>query len=256
MRVKFLRLAAMVCLFAPPVAGAHEKPDVVEVPSCSSRPYPGQPGFAEWQRERDRQRAQTGYDRVCVRGLDWFDAHVGRARPMDVVMGRLAFEPVALESTPFRNFRLLGGVADRPVARLGASALRRVFRSPAGRVIQLEEWDMSLGGSVYRRPDLLTQRVNGAPAQLTILRTDAGRAVSRLSWIEGRRLFDLSIDEDVGSPDRKSAFLSLAESIPRSLPAGTRTPPDRSEPVLPGEPSFNPPKYIYVQPVAPKPARD
>ena len=44
---------------------------------------------------------------------------------------------------------------------------------------------------------LQTEQVNGSPAQLTVMQAPSGKAVSFLSWIQGRRSYELTISINV-----------------------------------------------------------
>lgn len=206
-------LAAML-LLAPLESSAQPAPQV----SCGSSPPPGSPGFAEHEQLQEQQRATLGYSLVCDDILRRYD-HVAAAQPLPAVTARLAFKPVALEDTPFRNFEVVGGVAELP-GDAGASAVRRIFRTTAGRVIDLREWDLSvLGGEVFSKRELQTEQVNGAPAQLVVLQAPSGRAVSLLSWVEGRRRYELSIDANVVAAPPSPTLQELAASLPKSVAA-------------------------------------
>ena len=207
-------LCGAMFLFAPLEGSAQPAPQV----SCGLGPPPGSPGFAELEQLQEQQRAALGYSLVCDENLRRYD-HVAAAQPLPLVMARLAFQPVALENTPFREFEMVGGVPDLP-AEAGASALHRIFRTAAGQVIDLREWDLSvLSAEVFSKRELQTQQVNGAPAQLLVVQAPSGRAVSLLAWVEGRRRYELSIDTNVVAAPPSPTLQALAASLPKSVAA-------------------------------------
>ena len=184
--------------------------------SCASGALPGSASVVPDAME-EQQRVALGYTLVCDENLRRYDL-VAAAQPLAGVIARLAFKPVALEDTPFSEFELVGGVSDLP-GGTGASALHRIFRTATGRVIDLREWDLSvLGGEVFSKRELQTQQVNGAPAQLLVAQASSGRAVSVLSWVEGRRRYELSMDANVIAAPPSPTLQELAASLPKSVP--------------------------------------
>lgn len=176
-------------------------------------------GMPDQERVQEQQRAAPGYLLVCEENLRRFD-RLPAAQPLAVATAHLAFTPVVLDETPFRDFELVGGLADVLVGDAGASALHRIFRTPARRVIDLREWDMSVtGGEVFSRRELQTEQVNGAPAQLVVLQAPSGRAFSVISWIESRRHYELSIDANVILEPASPTLQQLAASLPKSVAA-------------------------------------
>jgi hypothetical protein len=115
---------------------------------------------------------------------------------------------------------VIGQVADVS-SPSGYTLLNRTFRTPSTKLINLREWDMSVsGGAVYPLdPAERQEDVNGAPAQLTILQSPSGIAVSILTWIEGRREYQLMMDANVKAPGSPN-LLGLARSLPKSVPGG------------------------------------
>lgn len=222
-------LAAIVILALSPMALAQS-----ERPFCGLGPPPGSASFEQHERAQDQQRSALGYVRVCEDDLRRFD-YASRARSMDRATARLNFTPVSLQSTPFEGFRALGGMPDH-FGDGGASALHRTFKSPQGHIVDLFEWDMSVsGGQVKKRADLQTEQVNGAPAQLIVIQASSGKAVSILSWVEGRRHYELSVDVNVKTSTISPTLFQLASSIPKSVPARLDE-PDLRWPALPPVP--------------------
>ena len=184
---------------------------------CGLGPPPGTTNYAEHERKQTKQRTELGYLLVCEDNLRRYD-YLARAKRLEEVLPRLAFKPVSLDATPFSQMKAAGGFADY-FSDGRAAGIHRTFKAPAGRIIDLLEWDMSVsGGSVKSQQSLQTERVNDSPAQLTVVQTESGKAMSILSWVEGRRYYELSIDMNV-SATGISNFIQLARSIPRSVPA-------------------------------------
>ena len=184
---------------------------------CGLGPPPGAPNYAEHERKQAKQRTELGYLLVCEDNLRRYD-YLARAKRLEDVLPRLAFKPVSLDATPLSQLKAAGGFADY-FGDGRAAGIHRTFKAPTGRIIDLLEWDMSVsGGSVMSQQSLQTERVNDSPAQLTVVQTKSGKAVSILSWVEGRRYYELSIDMNVKATGM-SDFIQLARSIPRSVPA-------------------------------------
>lgn len=191
---------------------------VEDLLSCGLGPPPGSAGFDEHQRAQNEQRQTLGYLPVCEGYLGNFD-YASRAEPLGKATMRLAFKPVSLASTPFAHFTELGG---RPnfFGDAGPAALHRTFKTAQGHIVDLREWDMSVGGGqVWPRADLQAEQVNGQPAQLTVIKAPSGKAVSLLAWVEGRRSYELSINTNVRASSVSPTLIELANAIPKSLPA-------------------------------------
>lgn len=212
-------------------------------------PPPGSPGFAEYIARQEQQRQATGYVTVPEDRLRRYD-YEQAARPLSEIVN-LDFTPVDLRGTALAGFELLGGSADHFDGNR-ASALHRTFRTPSSAVLDLFEWDMSAhGGSVTADPSRQTERVNGLPAGLFIMQAPSGRAVSILSWTEGRRWYQLMIKANVKTTDLSPGLTDIANSIPKSVPARLiETPagppgllefPPELPPALPGFPPALPP---------------
>ncbi len=65
------------------------------------------------------------------------------------------------------------------------------------------------------RADLQTERVNASPAQLTVLQTPSGKAISILLWTEGDRHYELSVDANVRITPFRPSLTDLAASLPK-----------------------------------------
>lgn len=204
--------------------------------SCGLGPAPGSAGYEQHVQAQEVQRRTLGYQQVCEGYMRHFN-HASRAEPLHEATRRLAFTPVSLESTPFKDLNALGGRPDF-FGDEGAAALHRTFRTPQGFIVDLREWDLSVsGGQVWGRAELQTKRVNGAPAQLTVLQAPSGRAVSTLAWTEGRRRYELVVNANVNTVSVVPTLLDLASSIPKSVPARSDGgPPAFPSPLLPLRP--------------------
>jgi hypothetical protein len=181
-------------------------------------------GLTEYQCSVDRSRNATkheaetiknGFERVCEGDLARFDI---RFRPLEAATRRLAFTPVDLTHTPFAQLESLGGrteyVDDVP------SRLYRGFRTSDGHRLTLFEQDMSAdGSSSWRHPKDEPERINGLPARLVIMEDTSGTAVSLLSWVEGRRDYQLWINANVVHEPRRDRLFALASSLPHAVPA-------------------------------------
>lgn len=177
-------------------------------------------GVREYRCSVDRSRhavdtLTNGVERVCAADLDRFDIAF---QSLATATRKLAFTPVDLTHTPFAQLESLGGraesVGDVP------SRLYRGFRLPDGHRVTLFEHDMSADGSrSWRDPKDEPERINGLPARLVVLEDSSGKAVSLLSWFEGRRGYQLWVDANVVRVPLRERLFALAASLPRAVPA-------------------------------------
>ena len=216
---RWIAAAAATAVVFGLAAMTRASPDASGAQACGLGLPPGAPGFAE-ARARDAALLRTqGFVRVCPAALDRYDIAL---QPQERAGAGLAFTPVALGNTPFAQLHGLGGMAET----VGGvkSRLYRGFRSAAGHSLILMEHDMSADGAIGSRdPADEPERINGLPARLAVMQTDAGKAVSSLTWTEGRRSYDLWIDANVAThaPLRAQLF-ALAAAVPVSVPACPR----------------------------------
>ena len=187
-------------------------------------------GVRDYQCSVDRSRhaathaadtLRNGFERVCEGDLDRFDIAF---RSLAKATRKLAFTPVDLTHTPFAQFESLGGraesVSDVP------SRLYRGFRMPDGHRVTLFEHDMSADGTrSWRDPKDEPERINGLPARLVVMEAASGKAVSLLSWFEGRRMYELWVDANVVRVPLRDRLFALAASLPRAVPACPNEPP-------------------------------
>jgi len=184
-------------------------------------PAPGTPGFAASQAQREAELARKGYVIVCSAALDRY-ALPPHLQPLATATAGLAIVPVDLSRTPFAQFRSLGGMPET-VGDI-KSRFYRSFRDSKGHTLTLFEHDMLADGvRSYRDPKLERDKVNGLPARLMVMQAPS-KAVSVLSWNEGRRYYELWIDANVVSEHTRAQFIALAESIPKSRPARPNEP--------------------------------
>ena len=174
--------------------------------------------------ERSRHEAgvrKDGVERVCATDLDRYDISF---HSLARATRKLAFTPVDLTHTPFAQFESLGGQAESVTDV--RSRLYRGFLMPDGHQVTLFEHDMSADGSrSWRDPKDEPERINGLPARLVIMEASSGKAVSVLSWFEGRRGYQLWIDANVVRVPLRDRLFALAASLPRAVPACPNEPP-------------------------------
>lgn len=187
--------------------------------------------YTEFQCVSDRSRftpaaeaaaLKSGYTRVCRSDVSRYDISFGS---LDRALRKLAFTPVDLARTPFAAFKSLGGsvefITDVP------AQLYRGFQLPDGHRLTLSEHDMSADGvRTYRRAADEPERINGLRARLNVMEVKPGQAVSHLSWVEGRRSYELWIDANVAREPLRDQLFALAASLPKSVPACPNEPPE------------------------------
>jgi hypothetical protein len=174
--------------------------------------------------DRSRHAAGTrndGVEHVCAIDLDRYDISF---QSLARATRKLAFTPVDLTHTPFAQFESLGGRAESVIDV--RSRLYRGFRMPDGHEVTLFEHDMSADGTrSWRDPKDEPERINGLPARLVVKEAASGKAVSLLSWFEGRRMYELWIDANVVRAPLRDRLFALAASLPRAVPACPNEPP-------------------------------
>jgi hypothetical protein len=83
------------------------------------------------------------------------------------------------------------------------------------------------GVTTWRHPKDEPERINGMAARLVVMEDPSGSAVSNLSWVEGRRDYQLWIDANVVRKPLREQLFALAASLPRSVPACPNEPPPK-----------------------------
>ncbi|WP_230022353.1 hypothetical protein [Massilia sp. Bi118] len=210
-------------------------------------------GVNEYKCSIDRSRnaathaAETqknGFELVCESALAQYDVGL---LPNLIATRNLAFTPVDLSHTPFAQFESLGSRAETVVDV--RSRLYRGFRMPDGHRLILFEQDMSADGSTsWRDPKDEPERVNGHPARLVVMEDPTGKAVSLLSWMEGRRDYQLWVDANIARVPLRQQLFALAASIPKAVPACPNEPPPRSARLGPdGQPVKEPMPQVLTQ---------
>lgn len=206
--------------------------------ACGLGLPPSAPGFAAEQAKRQAEELKHGYQRVCVDNLRRYDISF---KPMSRVTESLAFPPVDLARTPFAQYKSVGGMAEN----MGdtSSRLYRGFERPDGLIVTLFEHDMSADGSnLSRDPELEPERVNGLPARLAVMQAGSGKAISHLSWLQGRRFYELWINANVARSPLRAELFALASSLPKAVPAcPNEIPPKKFKRGPDGFPELEPP---------------
>ncbi|GGX95042.1 hypothetical protein GCM10007386_27540 [Pseudoduganella dura] len=208
-----LGVAAFALALLAGINYARESPG--GTPSCGLGLPPDAPGFAEAEARIALESKQKGYQQVCDANLERYRI---RFQPLAATLENLAFQPVDLSRTPFARFRSLGALPERSNGR--HTGVYRGFRTTDGHKVTLFEQDMSVDGiSRWRDPKDEPERINGLPARLDVFHTPAGKALSLLSWVEGRRDYQLWIDTSVANTPARAQLFALAASLPASVPA-------------------------------------
>lgn len=190
--------------------------------SCGLGPPPGAPGFAEFNGREAAEAKRNGFLLVCEANLIRYDI-ASTLQPMASAMAGLAFRPVDLSGTPFTQFISLGGTAES-VSNV-KSRLYRGFRTVDGHTVTLFEHDMSADGSQISRNSMdEPEEVNGLPARLVAMQASSGKAVSIISWKEGRRYYELWMDANVTLGRLRPQLFALANALPKSVPTREHEP--------------------------------
>jgi hypothetical protein len=161
------------------------------------------------------ETAKNGFELVCEGALVRYDLSL---LPNAIATRNLAFTPVDLSHTAFAQLESLGSRAET-VGDV-RSRLYRGFRLPDGHRLMLFEQDMSADGSrSWRDPKDEPERINGHAARLVVMEDPSGKAVSLLSWMEGRRDYQLWVDANIARLPLRQQLFTLAASIPQAVPA-------------------------------------
>lgn len=191
--------------------------------SCGLGLPPNAAGFEKQEAQRAFEEKTNGFLRVCEADLQRYA--VGFVS-MDVATLGLDFEPVDLRNTPFAKLVSLGGRAESVTDT--QSRLYRGFRTAEGYTLTLFEHDMSAeGSSIWRDPKDEPERVNGLPARLSVFQASSGRSVSVLSWLQGRRYYEIWLEANAARNPLRARLFQLAGSLPVSVPACPNEPPPR-----------------------------
>ena len=184
---------------------------------------PSAVGFAKQEAQRESEEKTNGFLRVCEANLQRYSVTFF---PMAAATLGLDFEPADLRNTSFAKLDSLGG---RPETVSDTqSRLYRGFRTPEGYKLTLFEHDMSAdGSSMWRDPKDEPERVNGLPARLSVFQASSGRSVSVLSWLEGRRYYEIWLESNAARNPMRARLFELASSLPVSVPACPNEPPPK-----------------------------
>jgi len=190
---------------------------------CDLRPPASAAEHATVESLKAAELKKNGFLRVCEAQLRHFDIAF---HGTDTHKAGLDFPPIDLEATPFTRLASLGAASEAVGGK--RSILYRGFRTPDGHSITLLEHDMSADGSSHWRDPLdEPDRVNGLPARLVVLEAPSGKAVSHLSWVEKRRVYELWINVNVARQPLRAWLFALASSLPLSSPGCPKEKPPR-----------------------------
>jgi hypothetical protein len=191
--------------------------------ACGLGLPPNAAGFAQQEEQRASEAKKNGFLHVCEANLQRYSVTFV---PMAAATRGLDFDPVDLRSTPFAKLESLGGRSETVAD--AESRLYRGFRNPEGQALTLFEHDMSADGSnMWRDPKDEPERVNGLPARLIVLQASSGRAVSVLSWLQGRRYYEIWLEANAARNPMRARLFDLANSLPPSIPACPNEPPPK-----------------------------
>lgn len=222
-------------------------------PACGLGLPPDHPGFAQQEAQRAAEVRQNGFLRACKANLERYSVTFF---PLALARTGLAFEPVDLAGTPFARLQSLGGRSERMSGT--PSRFYRGFRTAEGHTLTLFEHDMSAdGSSMYRDPKLELERVNGLPARLVVLQAGPDEAVSVLSWLQGRRYYELWLEANAARDPLRRQLFALAGSLPPSVPGcPNEIPPKRVALGADGFPDIPTPDVLTDEPIdAPRPCK-
>lgn len=196
------------------------------VEQCDMGSSPSAPNFVADLEESSRVRAALGYDQVCEAMLPLVDLAGIHSATMEGIQGLLVFQPMVLTESLLARYQFLGARPDMGVNRRDRyAALRRFFSGPNGELVELFEWDTSLGGGVIQfGSGWQTTAVRGQPATVAIFQARTGKAVSVVTWERNRRHIALKVNRNINR-DGFAEFMRVAESLPDPVPARPDAPP-------------------------------
>jgi hypothetical protein len=151
-------------------------------------PPPTSQAYAAHKAQVMETLARVGYVVVRPGDLERYDIGA-KLRPLPEALEGLPFLPLELAGTPLGSLPSLGGMTE-DVGNF-RSHLYRSFRMRDGHVLTLFEHDMSVeGADRWRDPKDEPDKVGTSPARLMVMQVPNGKAISSLSWVEGRRFLD------------------------------------------------------------------
>jgi hypothetical protein len=206
----------LVLLITVPLCLAAADREPIEY--CGLGPTPGAADFQSINDARQLQRERLGYDLVCEDMVRSMEDEVEAARAYAHILPALGFTPIDLSGTPFATYRLLGATSGL-FSDGKAASIHRYFQAPGSELVDLFEWDLSLGGAVYVDPVRQTAQIGERHGQLTVLQSRTGRALSTLSWSQNNRRIELRVNRNAATSRSRDALIRLAESLPPAVPA-------------------------------------
>ncbi|MBD8532501.1 MULTISPECIES: hypothetical protein [unclassified Massilia] len=204
-------------------ARAMPRAEMAGIEACGLGLPPDAPGFAQQKEQRALEEKKNGFLRVCESNLQRYSITF---LPLVLATRGLDFEPVDLRGTPFARLESLGGRSETVSGTV--SRLYRGFRTPEGQALTVFEHDMSAdGSSMWRDPKDEPERVNGLPARLVVMQTGSGRAVSVLSWRQGRRYYEIWLGANAARDPMRARLFDLASALPASVASCPNEPPPK-----------------------------
>ncbi len=208
MRLTSLITITLIALVATPAVHAQEV-------FCGVGAAPGSPGFQAYLDRLEAQEREIGYLFLCDESMARYD-FVAQAKAMAVMPNSVKFVPTALEKTRFAGLELVGTIPEYQSDRT-TTAIRRVFRSPAGEVITLFEWDMvASGGSMTSHSQRGLTTVRGQPGRHTVVQSPSGLGHSELGWTENGRRIEVTINQGYGKGATLATLQAIADSLPQT----------------------------------------
>lgn len=127
----------------------------------------------------------------------------------------LLFTPINLATSRFASLTQVGAIPDVGSNQQGYRTVRRIFRRDSGVVVTIREWDMtaSEGGVRYMGNNGVVT-VRGRDARLAIVKTPTGKGHAEITWVEGGRLFEVTVGQAVTPDAALAELMALAESLP------------------------------------------
>lgn len=135
-------------------------------------------------------------------------------RSMESVNGGFKVKPADLKNTPFADLKYEGVEAALDIPDAPSPVIARIFTMPNNTVVRLEEWDYTAsgGGSIIPQ-EFINETVSGYPATLIIKKAPSGNSISELQWGTDRKIYTLTMTENVKKTGNLKRFMALAESI-------------------------------------------
>lgn len=144
------------------------------------------------------------------------DYHTRLIHPREVSRN-MTFRFADISASEFASYPFEGAIPEGPTKEGPWTSMARVFKRDDSAVVLLREWDfVKDGGGILLIKEMMNTKVANMPARLNVKQSESGAVVSELSWATPKKLFTLTVMDDVSKADTRynaQWMIRLANSI-------------------------------------------